>query len=33
MSLKGNQSRTAFKRICLWNDELREMLRISLRIS
>ena len=33
MSLKGNQSRTAFKRICLWNDELREVLRISLRIS
>lgn len=33
MSLKGNQSRTAFKRICLWNDELREILRISLRIS
>ena len=33
MSLKGNQSRTAFKRICLWNEELREMLRIFLRIS
>lgn len=33
MSLKGNQSRAAFKRICLWNDELRDMLRLSLRIS
>lgn len=32
-NLKGNQSHTAFKRICLWNDELREMLKISLRIS
>lgn len=31
--LTGNQSRAAFKRICLWNDELRETLRISLRIS
>lgn len=33
MSLKGNQSRSAFKRICLWNDELREVLRLSLQIS
>ena len=32
-SIKGNQSRTAFRRISLWNEELREMLRISLRIS
>lgn len=32
-SIKGNQSRSAFKRLCLWNEELREMLKISLRIS
>ena len=32
-NLKGNQSRVAFKRISLWNEELREMLRIFLRIS
>ena len=32
-SLKGNQSRTAFKRISLWMEDLREMLKISLQIS
>jgi hypothetical protein len=32
-SIKGNQSRSAFKRISLWNEELREILKISLRIS
>jgi hypothetical protein len=32
-NIKGNQSRAAYKRIRLWTDELREMLRITLRIS
>lgn len=30
-SIKGNQSCTAFSRISLWNEELREILRSSLR--
>lgn len=32
-NIKGNQSRAAYKRISLWMEELREMLRLSLRIS
>ena len=30
-NIRGNQSRSAFSRISLWNQELREILRLSLR--
>ena len=30
-NIRGNQSRSAFSRISLWNQELREILKLSLR--